>query len=254
MSKKRLRIFAGPNGSGKSTFINEFESSDPRYKLGVYVNADEIEKNLKNDHFLDINHYKIQFATDEIQNFFRLSQFSPKKSEILDLWKYFSVTDSKLCIDGNLEINSYIAADLAEFLRQKLLEANISFSFETVMSDRRKLDFLKKAKEADYVIYLYFFCTVDPEINKNRVEIRVKENGHNVPPEKIEERYYRSLDNLKEAIRLSNRAYLFDTSSDTFEALLFAGVSNGVEVERFTPNKVPSWFINYVVEKKLPPR
>ncbi|TGL21715.1 zeta toxin [Leptospira yanagawae] len=254
MSKKRLRIFAGPNGSGKSTFIKEFESSDPRYKLGVYVNADEIEKKLKIERSLDINQYKIQFTTYEIQNFFRLSQFSPKKSDILDLWKYFSVTDSKLCIDENLEINSYIAADLAEFLRQKLLEANISFSFETVMSDKRKLDFLKKAKEADYVIYLYFFCTVDPEINKNRVEIRVKENGHNVPPGKIEERYYRSLDNLKEAIRLSNRAYLFDTSSDTFETLLFAGVTNGVEVEKFTPNKVPSWFINYVVEKNSPPR
>ncbi|WP_210410378.1 hypothetical protein [Leptospira montravelensis] len=35
MSKKRLRIFADPNGSGKSTFINQFESSDPRYKLLV---------------------------------------------------------------------------------------------------------------------------------------------------------------------------------------------------------------------------
>ncbi|MCW7468188.1 zeta toxin family protein [Leptospira kanakyensis] len=214
------------------------------------MNADEIEKKLKNDHFLVINPYKIEIATEEIQNFFRLSKFSPKKSEILDLWKHFSVTDNKLCIDENLEINSYIAADLAEFLRQKLLEANISFSFETVMSDMRKLDFLKKAKDAGYVIYLYFFCTVDPEINKNRVEIRVKEKGHNVPPEKIEERYYRSLENLKEAIRISNRAYLFDTSSDDFESLLFAGVTNGVEVEKFTQNKLPAWFIKSVVDKQ----
>lgn len=250
MSKKRLRIFAGPNGSGKSTFINQFESFDPRYQLGVYVNADEIEKKLKAENSLDIDQFKIQLTTEEIQSFFQKSDFSPKKTGESDLWKYFKIIDNELIVDESLEINSYISADLAEFLRQKLLESNISFSFETVMSDERKLSFLKRAKDAGYSIYLYFFCTVDPEINKNRVEIRVKEKGHNVPPEKIEERYYRSLENLKEAIRLSNRAYLFDTSSDDFESLLFAGVTNGEEVEVFTRDGVPTWFINYVVDKQ----
>ncbi|TGK78188.1 hypothetical protein EHQ31_06580 [Leptospira montravelensis] len=78
----------------------------------------------------------------------------------------------------------------------------------------------------------------------------MKEKGHNVPPEKIEERYYRSLENLKEAIRLSNRAFLFDTSSATFDKLLFAEVTNGEEVEVFTRDAVPTWFIKYVVDKQ----
>ena len=36
----RLRVFAGPNGSGKSTLKEVL----PEGLLGVYVNADEIEK------------------------------------------------------------------------------------------------------------------------------------------------------------------------------------------------------------------
>jgi predicted ABC-type ATPase len=37
----RLRIFAGPNGSGKSTIKDML----PQAWLGVYINADDIEKN-----------------------------------------------------------------------------------------------------------------------------------------------------------------------------------------------------------------
>jgi predicted ABC-type ATPase len=250
MSKKRLRLFAGPNGSGKSTFIEKFESYDPRYKLGIYVNADEIEKTLKKEYFLDINNYKIQFKTEEIQEFFQNSTFSPIKSQNPNLWQSFTVRENKLILNEKLEINSYITADLAEFLRQRLFNENMSFSFETVMSDERKITFLRSVKDFGYTIYLYYFCTVDPEINKNRVEIRVKENGHSVPIEKIEERYFRSLDNLKEAIKLSSRAFLFDTSSLTYKNLLFAEITNGEDVEIFTPEEVPSWFLKYVINKK----
>ena len=40
VSQPRLRVFAGPNGSGKSTLKEVL----PESLLGVYVNADEIEK------------------------------------------------------------------------------------------------------------------------------------------------------------------------------------------------------------------
>lgn len=39
----RLRVFAGPNGSGKST-IKEMLQQE---WLGVYINADEIEKSIR---------------------------------------------------------------------------------------------------------------------------------------------------------------------------------------------------------------
>ena len=43
MTQKRLRIIAGPNGSGKSSIIGKLRQ---KITLGVYVNADDIEKQL----------------------------------------------------------------------------------------------------------------------------------------------------------------------------------------------------------------
>lgn len=46
----RLRMFAGPNGSGKSTF----KSMIRKELLGVYINPDEIEKEISDRGFLDL--------------------------------------------------------------------------------------------------------------------------------------------------------------------------------------------------------
>ena len=46
----RLRMFAGPNGSGKSTIKDNL----PQAWLGVYINADEIEKLIRANGFLSL--------------------------------------------------------------------------------------------------------------------------------------------------------------------------------------------------------
>lgn len=51
----RLRMFAGPNGSGKSTIKSVIAPS----LLGVYVNPDEIEKEIRQSDFLNLNTYSI---------------------------------------------------------------------------------------------------------------------------------------------------------------------------------------------------
>lgn len=45
---KRLRILAGPNGSGKSS-VYEALVQDKGFRWGVFVNADEIEKKLREE-------------------------------------------------------------------------------------------------------------------------------------------------------------------------------------------------------------
>ena len=50
MQNKRLRMFAGPNGSGKSTVFNEIKEQYD-FDLGIYLNADEIEKKTKEEKF-----------------------------------------------------------------------------------------------------------------------------------------------------------------------------------------------------------
>jgi predicted ABC-type ATPase len=244
---KRLRMFSGPNGSGKSTFIRKFPVTD-KLTLGVYVNADDIEATLKRQRCLELKPYQIQLTTNQVHDYFKSSQFAPVKLEDAALWKKFSVYENTLRIDdAELVINSYIAADIAELIRQELVNKGISFSFETVMSDSRKLDFVENAKQNGYRIYLYYFSTEDPEININRVSIRVALDGHHVSEEIIKKRYKNSLENLKEAVRLSDRAYLFDNSGKVAKMIL--EVENGIDVTVIEPgDPLPNWVNTYLIE------
>ena len=45
---KRLRILAGPNGSGKSS-VYEALAQNESFHWGMFVNADEIEKKLREE-------------------------------------------------------------------------------------------------------------------------------------------------------------------------------------------------------------
>jgi predicted ABC-type ATPase len=241
MAVKRMRVFAGPNGSGKTTIVNRLRSE---IGFGVYVNADDIERTLAISKVLLFSDYQLNINEELIQNYFRNSTFSPIKRNELDLWSKLKVIDNVLRIET--KVDSYLAADLAEFIRQQLLMADISFTYETVMSHQSKIDFLKEAQENGYRVYLYFIATEYPEINISRVNIRVAQKGHFVSPETITDRYYKSLNQLKSAIKLSNRAYLWDNSSSA--AILFAEITDGNEVAIIDPDKVPNWFLKHVVD------
>jgi predicted ABC-type ATPase len=107
-----------------------------------------------------------------------------------------------------------VASAIAEFFRQRLLEARTSFTLETVMSHPGKVALLAQAQQLDYRTYLYFIATDDPAINISRVRSRVERGGHPVPEDKIVKRYHASLGLLMDAIRNSNRAYIFDNSGE----------------------------------------
>ncbi len=74
MSQKRLRIFAGPNGSGKSTFIRNFPVS-PQLRLGVYVNADDIEKELVETRQLNLATFNLSFLQIKFKPILRVQAF-----------------------------------------------------------------------------------------------------------------------------------------------------------------------------------
>jgi predicted ABC-type ATPase len=139
---------------------------------------------------------------------------------------------------GQVAIDSYLAAWVAELLRYHLLQSGQSLLFETVMSHPSKLDFLAEAHRLGYRVYLYFVATVDPHINIERVQARVAKGGHNVSVTKIEERYYRSLALVRQALQYTDRAYLFDNSGT--EPQLMAEITAGQEVQ-YLVAEVPQW-------------
>ncbi len=235
----RLRMFAGPNGSGKST-IKEVINGE---LLGIYINPDEIEKEIKKFDYLDFTHYEISTNEEEVLAFFRSSTLL-KNADMLDDTEFLRINENKLDF-FELPVNSYFASVCADFIRKKLLESRKSFTFETVMSSYDKIELLELAQKLGYRTYLYFVATSDPIINISRVKNRVCFGGHNVPEGKIISRYYRSMENLSKAIKYSNRAYIFDNSNHS--RTWIAEITNAKEIEIKT-DKIPAWFNEYCLK------
>jgi len=241
MEIPRIRMFAGPNGSGKST-IKAVVSAK---LLGHYLNPDEIEKEIKANGYLDIRGYNIQTNVQEIRAFFDKHPLIDK-TELGDFVYEIKYIEAEFVDFSNVGIDSYMSAILTDFLRHKYLETHQSFTFETVMSSPDKVEILKKAQQLGYKTYLYFVATEDPAINLLRINHRVKTGGHPVPTDKVITRYYRSLELLSEAIKYTNRAFIFDNSGDT--KTWIAEITNSTDIE-LQVNEVPTWFRKYVFEK-----
>lgn len=235
MTIPRLRMFAGPNGSGKSTL----KAVVPSNLLGVYLNPDEIQIEIVRQGFLDCRLYQVATTGPEVIAFFAASTLL-RKGGLADAVSALRFHNGCLDFSG-VTMNAYFASVAADFLRRKLLEQRRSFSFETVMSSPDKIDLLGKARRLGYRNYLYYVATDDPEINIARVQARVRLGGHDVPTDKIVSRYHRSLDLLLDAIRVSDRAYLFDNSRSGGEQTWVAEVTDGHDLTIRT-NRLPHWF------------
>lgn len=236
----RLRMFAGPNGSGKSTIKAVIRPE----LLGVYINPDEIEKEIRERDFLDLRRFQVDTTAAEILAFFNDSVLLTQAG-LLDEAACLRFSDDKLSF-FEVSVNSYFASVAADFIRHKLLERGTSFTFETVMSSADKVLFLQKAQQRGFRTYLYFVATDDPIINISRVRNRVRLGGHPVPDDKVIARYARSLDLLLEAIRYSDRAYIFDNSGPA--QIWLAEVTDGKTLAMKT-DRMPDWFKTAVWEK-----
>lgn len=231
-------MFAGPNGSGKSTIHTELR---PEW-IGVYVNADDIEKALAVRGQLELADFELDGTDGALQCRFATIVNS---SGLLTSAGLAGVADRVTWVDGALQVpravvNSYLASVTADFIRRELLSQGASFTFETVMSSPDKVAFMREAQAQGYRTYLYFVATGDPTINIERVRLRVSEGGHAVPDDKVVQRYHRSIELLDEACGAANRAYIFDNSGATHE--LIAEVTNGESLEVRTA-AMPAWFV-----------
>jgi predicted ABC-type ATPase len=103
-----------------------------------------------------------------------------------------------------------------------------------------------------YKVYLYFVSTESPEINKYRVALRRKKGGHDVPQNKIESRYYRSLDLLYDACQLCYQVYFFDNSKENKPLKMFAHFKKSGSEKKWDNlpvEDIPKWFETYYSRK-----
>lgn len=244
---KRLRVLAGPNGSGKSSVVFHVLQN---YYCGYFINADEINKQLTDFHVIDLlTSFGINTIRDAFDSYMRREGASwLEKAQSENAAINVSFKDNTLIVPE--APGGYDAAIAADFIRYQLLKNNNTFTFETVLSDARKINFLREAVNAGFRIYLYFVCTAHPDINKLRVSMRVAKGGHFVPNDKIENRYYNSLKLLAELIPLTYRCFLFDNSEEGSENKLnlVASINSGNTLEIHSAN-MPWWVEEYVLER-----
>ena len=126
---------------------------------------------------------------------------------------------------------AYEAANLADKVRRALLARRESFVFETVFSDPvgDKVKFLKEARENGYQVVLIFIRIADNETSKQRVSMRAMQGGHDVPDEKLVQRFTRTLANLDRAIAALPLVLVFDNSDMTRPYRLEAVYQDGKE-------------------------
>ena len=105
---------------------------------------------------------------------------------------------------------SEAARQWADTRRSALLTAGQSFASETVFSHESKLELMAEAQRLGFVVALYVVALDDPARLVQRVQTRIGEGGHPVPPERILARYPRSLALLQAAVSYADLAFLYD--------------------------------------------
>lgn len=175
-------VFAGPNGSGKTSLIDEVKKTGLAALGGTFP----------------IPAYFIN--PDQVAK---------------DLVGDFATQDE----------HDRAAFHAAFAMRLAAIKNRQTFAFETVMSHSSRINELVKLKEQGYHVLLVFITTDDPEKNISRVTLRYQTKtttGHFVAPEKVRERYHRTLALLPKAVEIADAAFVYDNSIDFEKASLQA--------------------------------
>jgi predicted ABC-type ATPase len=113
----------------------------------------------------------------------------------------------------------------------ELLSEQETFAFETTLATRSYRNKLLKAKKQDYSITLLFFWLNNVKLAKERVKIRVKEGGHNIPEKIIERRYFNGIYNLFDIyLPIIDGALIFDNSYGKHELIAHKMGTDNLEV------------------------
>lgn len=113
----------------------------------------------------------------------------------------------------------------------ELLNEQVTFAFETTLATRSYRNKILKAEKQDYVITLLFFWLNNVDLAKERVKMRVKEGGHNIPEKIIERRYYNGIYNLFDIyLPIIDGALIFDNSFGKHELIAHRMGTDSLEI------------------------
>lgn len=109
------------------------------------------------------------------------------------------------------EANLEAVRRIEDWLETSIL-AGHTIGVETVLSTGKYRRLVEKAKAVGYLVQLIYVILETPQLNVERVRLRVQRGGHSVPEDKIVKRYHASLEQLPWFLAQADWALLFDNS------------------------------------------
>jgi predicted ABC-type ATPase len=130
---------------------------------------------------------------------------------------YFNPDEaSRRILAANSRISNTEANSAAWYEGKRLLERAIAdrldFAFETTLGGQTITALLQKALTAGIEVRIWFVGLSSPELHLARVRARVARGGHDIPEEKIRERYDQSRMNLLELMQSLTELKVYDNS------------------------------------------
>lgn len=127
--------------------------------------------------------------------------------------------------------HAYEASQAAAAARSELIAARRSFVTETVFSHPSKLALVSAAQRAGYLVTLHVVL-LPVEVTLARVAHRVARGGHEVPEQKVRERYARLWPLVAQARGLADRTRVYDNSTASTPFRLVADYEHGELIGR----------------------
>ena len=111
-----------------------------------------------------------------------------------------------------LEESQSAAWDEGKRLLERAINERLDYAFETTLGGRTIPALLEKAVEGGIEVRIWYVGLLNVELHIARVRARVKRGGHDIPEERIRQRYLRSVFNLIQLMPKLTELRVFDNS------------------------------------------
>jgi predicted ABC-type ATPase len=133
-------------------------------------------------------------------------------------------------------------------LLERAIAERLDFAFETTLGGHTISALLRQALTAGIDVRVWFVGLSSPELHMARVRARVARGGHDIPEEKIRQRYDRSRLNLIELMPRLTELRVFDNSfvadphaGHAPQPKLILHLAAGTILQRVELSRTPQW-------------
>ncbi|MBR5516178.1 MAG: zeta toxin family protein [Clostridia bacterium] len=126
------------------------------------------------------------------------------------------------------------------------LERKATFNQETTLASPTLLRQIQKARDAGYIIVLYYVGVENLQTAVRRVETRVSKGGHGIDPKLIEQRFEKLGETLHNVMPLVDAAFFYDNTTK-FKQIAF--LRNNILMDY--DEDLPVWFWELIAKNEL---